>query len=360
MTRDVLASNNTEKTSGAGSDTNILVPVTSSPTMRETVHHAAKQVVSSLSPEQRGTLYFVVIAPTLKKGNDNLTVQETLLDRARIWAGEELGEYGSQVEVRTGIIGQDSYVFSPSDVARILHGTATAKDIDRIVLDPGFDAGIDMPLLRPLEQELEHCTHVTCEKAPITRNIHQTPISSVYSIRGFLVTFGITFVFYHLLAGTVTGYSLATGGVTALAAASVFSRLLFTTDPTRLTPVRFLRFIAYLPFLITEIIRANLRVAALILHPQLPIDPRMVTITPRIDGSLPLTLLATSITLTPGTLTTRIDGRELLVHTLDQESRNGLYDGGFEQRISNIFRETLPLPDTERSVTAVPQGGGTE
>lgn len=328
-------------------DFHILVPIAPSSTMRETIHHAVKQV---LSADGTGCLYFVIIEPKVGENTEDAHSREELLDRAAIWAREELGDHGDDVTVRTGIIGQDTYVFSPTDVAQILHSTAVAQDIDKLIIDPAYDAGIDMPLLHPLEEELEHCTHVTCEKAPVTRQVQRTRYMGVYSTSSFLSTFVLTFLFYQILGGQPSTYSAVTGGITALVASAAFSRLLFMNDPTRLTPIRAVRFLQYLPFLLLEIVRSNLRVAALILHPRMPIHPRMVRLTPRIDGSLPLTLLATSITLTPGTLTARINGRELLVHTLDETARDGLYAGELEQRIKHIFHETqMTAPDVKRT-----------
>ncbi len=336
-------------------DTRILVPVADSPTMRETVHHAVKQVIERTNTDNMGLLYFVAVEPMISHGSTD-PEKENMLDRAEIWAEEELGTHRNRVAIKTEVIGRDTYVFSPADVANVLYAAAASHSITDIILDPEYDAGIDIPLLRPLNDELNRFSDLRCEEAPATRRIQRSPFPETLNVRAFLATFGISAVFYLVLAGDLTGFNLVTGGLTGLVAASLFSRLLFPAAPTMQTPARFLRFLKYIPFLIKEVIEANIHIAALILHPRMPIEPQMVRIRPRIDGSLPLTLLANSITLTPGTLTARMDGRDMLIHALDPESREGLEDGGLEDWACYIFPEaeqaTATGQDTE-TVTAV-------
>jgi multicomponent Na+:H+ antiporter subunit E len=100
------------------------------------------------------------------------------------------------------------------------------------------------------------------------------------------------------------------------------------------------------PYLFWEILKANVQDAAVILHPRLPIDPRMTRITPAVWGGLPVTTLANSITLTPGTLTVRIRGRSLKVHTLLPASREDLFDGSLERAVRFVYygRAAMNIP----------------
>ncbi|MFQ5989937.1 MAG: Na+/H+ antiporter subunit E [Candidatus Methylomirabilales bacterium] len=92
-------------------------------------------------------------------------------------------------------------------------------------------------------------------------------------------------------------------------------------------------FIRYVPRFLYELIKANLQVAYLALHPKMPIRPGIIAFPTRHQSPLGATLLANSITLTPGTLTIDVspDGRILYIHTLDiahpDEVREGISRG---------------------------------
>jgi len=105
------------------------------------------------------------------------------------------------------------------------------------------------------------------------------------------------------------------------------------------------RLVIYTPYLLYEIIKSNLLVSYVILHPRLPIEPRMTEVECAVWGGMPVTTLANSITLTPGTLTVRAHGRELVVHSLIPAAREGLFDGGLERGVRFVFygRRALAL-----------------
>ncbi|MGD8287108.1 MAG: Na+/H+ antiporter subunit E [Gemmatimonadota bacterium] len=76
------------------------------------------------------------------------------------------------------------------------------------------------------------------------------------------------------------------------------------------------RFLRYLPWLLKEVFVANVQVAKVILDPKLPISPRMVVFHGSQKTDLGRAIYANSITLTPGTITTGIEGQEFQIHAL--------------------------------------------
>lgn len=76
------------------------------------------------------------------------------------------------------------------------------------------------------------------------------------------------------------------------------------------------RLLTYVPWLLKEIFVANLVVAKVILDPELPISPRMVVFHGTQETDAGRALYANSITLTPGTITTGVEGHEFQVHAL--------------------------------------------
>jgi len=63
----------------------------------------------------------------------------------------------------------------------------------------------------------------------------------------------------------------------------------------------------------------------------------MEEFSPAVPLGLPVTSLANSITLTPGTVTVDVRERHFHVHALTQSARDGIYEGGLERAIRFVF-----------------------
>lgn len=83
-------------------------------------------------------------------------------------------------------------------------------------------------------------------------------------------------------------------------------------------PVKIFWFAVYVFVFVWGCLRANIDVALRVLHPDVPIRPGTVRVKTTIRSDVGLTLLANSITLTPGTTTIDIDKQRgyLYVHQL--------------------------------------------
>jgi multicomponent Na+:H+ antiporter subunit E len=89
----------------------------------------------------------------------------------------------------------------------------------------------------------------------------------------------------------------------------------------------------YWAWLFGEIVKSNLVVARVVLSPDLPIAPRVLHV--RIDELSPVkqTVLANSITLTPGTLSVDIADGILEVHCLTDSVAEDLLGGAMMARV---------------------------
>ena len=103
--------------------------------------------------------------------------------------------------------------------------------------------------------------------------------------------------------------------------------------PTEVTPRAQL---VYAPWLLWEIVKANVDVARRILHPALPIRPHVVRLRAGQKTDLGRVIYANSITLTPGTVTIGEHGSELTVHALTGEAAAGLATGDMDRRVSAL------------------------
>ncbi len=154
--------------------------------------------------------------------------------------------------------------------------------------------------------------------------------------------FVVLLVLWLLLTWSVDPRELAVGVAVSLALAAVMGGLYPRHIDRLLRPRSWLWFGLYVPYFLYYCIKANLDVAFRVLHPDLPIRPGIVRVSTTLEGDLAKTLLANSITLTPGTLTVDIVGQDLYVHwinvtTDDPQERTETIVRRFERILKEIF-----------------------
>lgn len=115
---------------------------------------------------------------------------------------------------------------------------------------------------------------------------------------------------------------------------------LITTEKSQHPVKRFIHFLLYILKFIWEMIKANLEVAYLVIHPMLPIKPGIVKIKTKLTKDSAITVLSNSITLTPGTLTIDVNEqkKELYIHWINVKTED--IDKASEE-IGNRFEKTL-------------------
>ncbi|WP_049987604.1 monovalent cation/H+ antiporter subunit E [Halobellus rufus] len=340
----------------------ILVPVGESSTFRNTVAYALREAQAGAEGGESAAVHFVYPARwRALDGNDlDDSAAADLLERVTVWAEEDLDTDGDDepdvaVDVETSIVGADRYLFSPRDFADELVEYARRNDLGRVVVDPEFQPGGSAPMLRPFEVELTR-SDLAVEEAPVERQTTRTGLVSRVTFSKSVLTFGATYAFYLAVAGSLAPFELATGGLTALLATVAFANVSFVTSPSlRRTGRRAVRLLVFVPYLVWEITKANVAIAYIILHPDLPIDPEMRRFRGAVWGNLPVTTLGNSITLTPGTLTVDVGRDGLVIHTLTASARDDLAAGGLERAVRFIFYgragARIPTPSERGSVS---------
>ena len=88
------------------------------------------------------------------------------------------------------------------------------------------------------------------------------------------------------------------------------------------------RLLAYFPWLLAEIVKANIDVIKRILSPALPISPTWIKVEATQQTRFGRVLFANSITLTPGTVSIDVSEDTILVHAISKEGAESLLDGG--------------------------------
>ena len=144
----------------------------------------------------------------------------------------------------------------------------------------------------------------------------------------FFMTFIGVFLLYLLMIlgtgdGDLIGYvfhwqELVAGVVIALIAATI-SRLMLGEAENKKMFFRFFWFILYIPYWFLELTKANIQVAIMVFTGN--IRPGIVKIEPGLKTDLGKTILANSITLTPGTLTVDLeeDSDAMYIHWIKVE-----------------------------------------
>ena len=156
----------------------------------------------------------------------------------------------------------------------------------------------------------------------------------------YIITFIILYVNWVIWSGKFDAFHLSLGVIACLIVTFTTHDLLFKRTQFSLRDItEVFRLFAYIPWLIYQIILANIHVASLVLNPRMPIDPKMIRFKTKLKKDISLTTFANSITLTPGTITADIVDGELYIHALNQKVADDLMSGEMEKKVAHVFME---------------------
>lgn len=158
----------------------------------------------------------------------------------------------------------------------------------------------------------------------------------------YLALFILTFVFWLLLTFDLSLANLIAGGAAALVTSLLFTKYFFHKVVKFIQPKRYFWLLVYLVIFTWECIKANFDVAYRVLHPAMPIKPGIVKVKLELHSDFAKTMLANSITMTPGTISVDIIDDILFVHWIyvsseDPEVYSQKIAGKFEKYIKKIF-----------------------
>ena len=149
------------------------------------------------------------------------------------------------------------------------------------------------------------------------------------------------FVFWLLLSGHYTVWFIGVGLATAVLVA-IFGRSFGYADEEGHPAELILPGLLYWPWLALEVVKSTLNVARIILTPSLPISPVLTAVRPTQKSAVGLVTYANSITLTPATITARVDRDEprFVVHALTGASAAGVESGDMDRRVTAFEGES--------------------
>ena len=152
----------------------------------------------------------------------------------------------------------------------------------------------------------------------------------------FVLTALIMFSFWIFLSGKFSFILLLSGIISSLLVSYMSNDLLIGNGDMKLGFIRTIRFIRFLPWLLWQIVLANIDLALRTLHPKMPINPMLINFKNNLKTDLGMVILANSITLTPGTVTIDVNENEFLVHVISEKAAQSLISGEMQARVKKI------------------------
>jgi len=160
------------------------------------------------------------------------------------------------------------------------------------------------------------------------------------SYRNLILVFLIMFAFWLLLSGKFDLFHISAGIVSSLAVSLLSNKLVISnpTDRGGIT-IEVYRFLRYTLWLIYQIFVSGIDVTKRVFKVKMPINPGIIKCRPMLQSDVALTILANSITLTPGTMTLDISDGEIFIHCLAIEDEQKLMES--EADFENEIMRTL-------------------
>lgn len=161
-----------------------------------------------------------------------------------------------------------------------------------------------------------------------------TPFSPERSISNAAALFVVMLSIWLLWSGHYTTLLISFGVLSCAFVVYLCHRM--DIDDSEGAPLLGLRPLRYAPWLIYQIVLANLDVARRVLNPLLPIAPRMIRVKAGQRTELGRVVYANSITLTPGTVSVDMQGDQLRVHALTAEAADFDSTGEMNRRVMEL------------------------
>lgn len=134
------------------------------------------------------------------------------------------------------------------------------------------------------------------------------------------------------------------GVILSVVVSLIAGHFLITSEKQKGLLHRILFAVIYIIKFIWEMVKANVHVAYIVIHPNVPIKPGIVKIRTNLKKESGITVLTNSITLTPGTLTIDVNPKkqELYIHwidvlTTDVDKATEQIGSKFEKLLMEVF-----------------------
>jgi len=162
--------------------------------------------------------------------------------------------------------------------------------------------------------------------------------------RSRIFVFIMSFLVWLALTGVGDVQEIIAGLIVSVIITLLAGQFVVTTAKKNIFIKRLLYGVVYFFKFLWEMVKANLHVAYIVVHPMLPIKPGIIKIKSKLTKDTSITILANSITLTPGTLTVDVneENHDLYIHQIEVVSENvddntRLIGARFEPLLTEVF-----------------------
>ena len=162
-------------------------------------------------------------------------------------------------------------------------------------------------------------------------------------IRSRLTVFIFSTLIWFALTNIMDVQEVVAGLVLSFIVSMIAGHFLITTEKSKPLHLRIFSSVKYFFVFLLELMKANIHVAYIVLHPMLPIKPGIVKVKTNLSKDSARTMLCNSITLTPGTMTVDInpDTNEIYIHWIDVVSKDPHDCEENTKNISLVFEKLL-------------------
>lgn len=163
------------------------------------------------------------------------------------------------------------------------------------------------------------------------------------SFLNLFLSFSALMIFWLVMSGMFKPMQISQGVVSVIIVIAINHRLkrhkFFDDEMDDLSQLRFIYTPFYLLWLLSEIVKAGLHVANVIINPKKSIETYVITFKVDLPSAHAKMILGNSITLTPGTLTIDIRGDEYTVHALTPKSYEGITSDTMPRKVLKLFQK---------------------
>lgn len=163
------------------------------------------------------------------------------------------------------------------------------------------------------------------------------------NVKYYFKLVAIMMIFWILLSGRFEVKFLIYGTFTSLIAGYICMPLLMLKSADGKNEYFALgfsifRLAVYCLWIFWQLITSNFALAKVIVSPELAIDPQVIRFKVNMDNPMALTVLANSITLTPGTVTMNVtDDGVYEIHALTDDAAGGIRAGDMQRHVARLF-----------------------
>jgi multicomponent Na+:H+ antiporter subunit E len=152
---------------------------------------------------------------------------------------------------------------------------------------------------------------------------------------GFVITWILLAALWIGLSGFFDPVHLTFGFVSVTLVSLISHRHLTGQGRPGSGMSRTVRFVLYLPWLLWQIVLANIDVALRVMGFR-DVNPSVIRFRPELDSEFGEVTLANSITLTPGTVTMEIEDGEFIVHAVSPEAAEAVLEGAMTRKVQHL------------------------